>query len=243
MHAHEETSMKWAMLSDIHANWQAFSTCLAHAQAQGAERFAVLGDTVGYGADPVLVLDAVMALHAQGALVLQGNHDAMAVQPPTGDDSVGSMTSAWTHQQLRPEQRRFLSELPLVQRLPHMLLVHASAHQPQRWPYVDNERSAQQCLDAAMDAGAAVDTVAQVHVFVARGWPRWARWGNPAMAIPKRCTPCTTMCCARWFSSAWPMTTAQQRPAFGKRACPNTLPNGWRKVDEIAGTRHAGRWV
>ncbi len=158
--------MKWAMLSDIHANWQAFCACLAHAQAQGAERFAVLGDTVGYGGDPVPVLDAVMQLHAQGAVVLQGNHDAMAVQPQASCDSVGSMTAAWTHQQLRPEQRRFLSELPLVQRLPHMLLVHASAHQPQRWPYVDNERSAQQCLDAAMDAGAGADTAAQVHVFV-----------------------------------------------------------------------------
>jgi diadenosine tetraphosphatase ApaH/serine/threonine PP2A family protein phosphatase len=30
-----------------------------------------------------------------------------------------------------------------------MLLVHASAHQPKDWRYIDNERNAQQCLDAA----------------------------------------------------------------------------------------------
>jgi diadenosine tetraphosphatase ApaH/serine/threonine PP2A family protein phosphatase len=158
--------MKWALFSDIHANWQAFSTCLAHAQAQEAERFAVLGDTVGYGGDPGPVLDAVMQLHAQGAVVLQGNHDAMAVHPQASGDSVGSMTAAWTHQQLRTDQRQFLAQLPLVQQQSHMLLVHASAHRPERWSYVDNERSAQQCLNAALEAVVGSDTAPQVHVFV-----------------------------------------------------------------------------
>jgi len=30
-----------------------------------------------------------------------------------------------------------------------MLMVHASAHHPKEWRYVDNERAARQCLDAA----------------------------------------------------------------------------------------------
>ena len=42
--------MKLALLSDIHANIQALDACLAHARAQGAEQFALLGDFVGYGA-------------------------------------------------------------------------------------------------------------------------------------------------------------------------------------------------
>jgi len=40
--------MKLALLSDIHANLQAFDACLAHAQAVGAQRYALLGDLVGY---------------------------------------------------------------------------------------------------------------------------------------------------------------------------------------------------
>ena len=39
--------MKIALLSDIHANRQAFATCLQHARAHGAEQFALLGDLVG----------------------------------------------------------------------------------------------------------------------------------------------------------------------------------------------------
>ena len=153
--------MKWALLSDIHANIQALLACEAHARQQGAERLAVLGDLVGYGADPLPVVERVMQWHAQGACVLQGNHDAMAVTPPQAEGSLGAMTAAWTYQQLPPHCRRFLAQLPLTQRFGHMLLVHASAHQPADWRYVDNERSAQQCLDAACADGDSTS-----HVFV-----------------------------------------------------------------------------
>ena len=41
-----------AMFADIHANRQAFSACLDQARDQGIERIVLLGDYVGYGADP-----------------------------------------------------------------------------------------------------------------------------------------------------------------------------------------------
>ena len=145
--------MRLALLSDLHANRQALSACLAHAQAQGVDRFAFLGDLVGYGAAPGWVVDQVMALHAQGALVIQGNHDAMAVSPPQGDVSMGSSTADWTHQQLSTEQRAFLAALPLTESLEHLLLVHASADKPDTWRYVDSERTATVCLDAARARG------------------------------------------------------------------------------------------
>ena len=58
--------MKWALLSDIHANLQAMDACMAHAHAQGVQRFALLGDLVGYGANPGAVVDKAMALAEQG---------------------------------------------------------------------------------------------------------------------------------------------------------------------------------
>ena len=156
--------MRLALLSDLHANWQALCACLSHAQTQGVDRYAFLGDLVGYGADPGRVLDQVMALHAQGAQVLQGNHDAMAVSPPLGDASLGASTATWTQAQLSPAQRDFLAQLPMTAKLDHVLLVHASADKPEAWRYVDGERAARVCLDAAKADGLA--RVLAPHVLV-----------------------------------------------------------------------------
>ncbi len=141
--------MKWALLSDLHANAQALQACLDHARAQGAERFAILGDLVGYGAHPGEVVDQVMQLAAQGAVVIRGNHDDMAVSPQPTDHSLGASTALWTHQQLSASQRDFLAALPLQVQEQHTLFVHASAEHPERWRYVDRPELAQTCLDAA----------------------------------------------------------------------------------------------
>ena len=74
--------MKWALLSDIHANIQALSACEDHARRHGAERWAVLGDLVGYGADPVWVVDTVMALVQAGAVAVLTDPDQIARLTP-----------------------------------------------------------------------------------------------------------------------------------------------------------------
>jgi diadenosine tetraphosphatase ApaH/serine/threonine PP2A family protein phosphatase len=141
--------MKLALLSDIHANRQALETCLAHAQDQGAQQFALLGDLVGYGADPVAVVERVQSLVAGGALVIKGNHDEMAVSPPAATSNLGSSTAAWTHAQLSPSHRTFLDQLPLTLQHETLLLVHASVDGPELWRYVHDERAAGASLDAA----------------------------------------------------------------------------------------------
>ena len=119
--------MKCALLSDIHANAQALQACIAHARAQGAERFVILGDLVGYGANPGEVVDQIMALAAQGAVVIRGNHDDMAVHPQPSDLTLGASTALWTHQQLSAHQREFLAALPMQVQEHKTLFVHASA--------------------------------------------------------------------------------------------------------------------
>lgn len=141
--------MKLALLSDLHANLQALDACLAHARQSGATQYALLGDLVGYGGDPVPVLDRVRQLADGGATVLRGNHDDMALQPPPESDRLGEASARWTHDQLPPEHRAFLAALPLTARLPSCLLVHASADAPEKWRYVEDERSAGASLDAA----------------------------------------------------------------------------------------------
>jgi diadenosine tetraphosphatase ApaH/serine/threonine PP2A family protein phosphatase len=141
--------MKMAILSDIHANLQAFEACIADAEAQGATHFALLGDFVGYGANPVEVVERIQDLAQRGAYVIKGNHDVMAVHVPQNDASLGASTAAWTHATLGPAHLAFLDQLPLTLSFGSVLLVHASADNPEKWRYVVDERSADASLAAA----------------------------------------------------------------------------------------------
>ena len=141
--------MKIALLSDIHANIQALDACLGHARKQGALRFAVLGDLVGYGGDPGAVVQRVMAMAQDGALVIKGNHDEKAVAPPLAPKTMGDSTAAWTHLQLSAQEKTFLDTLPLTLRHESALLVHASVEAPELWRYVYDRQAAALSLDAA----------------------------------------------------------------------------------------------
>ena len=141
--------MRLALLSDVHANIQALEACVAHARAQQAQRFVFLGDMVGYGADPGAVVDRIIQLTEEGALAIQGNHDAMAVTPPVEVKTVGDSTATWTHRELLPDQRDWISRLPLTVQHESALFVHASANDPHLWRYVYDARAARDSLDGA----------------------------------------------------------------------------------------------
>jgi len=141
--------MRIALLSDLHANLRALDACLAHARTQGATQFAFLGDLVGYGAEPSAVVQRVMDLGEQGALVLRGNHDTFAVTPAAHASTLGESTALWTHDQLNATERSFLAGLPLTARLGRALLVHATADKPEAWRYAYDAQVAGLSLDAA----------------------------------------------------------------------------------------------
>lgn len=141
--------MKLALMSDIHANIQAFDACLTHARERDADQFALLGDLVGYGADPVAVVRQAQLLAGAGALLVKGNHDDMAISPPATVVTMGDSTAAWTHEQLDESQRAFLEDLPMTRQHRAIMLVHASLDGPELWHYVYDQRAAAASLDAA----------------------------------------------------------------------------------------------
>lgn len=139
--------MKLALFADIHSNLEAITACLAHAKALGAHRYAFLGDLVGYGADPVAVLDLIERHAADGAVVVLGNHDAAAIGRP--DDTLNANARAviaWTEDQLGAQHRAFLESLPLTVEDDNVLFVHASAAAPEQWIYVSGLREAEESL-------------------------------------------------------------------------------------------------
>jgi diadenosine tetraphosphatase ApaH/serine/threonine PP2A family protein phosphatase len=139
-----------ALFADIHSNFEAITACMDHAKALGAERFAFLGDLVGYGADPVAVLDLIQRYAADGAVVVLGNHDAAAIGRETDTLNPNAQTAiTWTQGQLGDSQRAFLATLPLTVRQADILFVHASAAVPEEWTYVSGAVEAERSMQAA----------------------------------------------------------------------------------------------
>lgn len=64
--------MKIAIISDIHANLEAFQTVLNDIRQSGIRHILTLGDNIGYGPDPVAVLSL---LKTNGIQTLMGNHE------------------------------------------------------------------------------------------------------------------------------------------------------------------------
>lgn len=141
--------MRTALLADIHSNLEALQACLAHARREGAGRFVFLGDLVGYGADPVACLEIIAGLAEQGAPAVRGNHDAACLGGILPDMSYTARDAIyWTRDQLGARERAFLAGLPLAVAEEDRLYVHASAEQPEAWPYITGTLDAARALAA-----------------------------------------------------------------------------------------------
>jgi len=137
-----------ALLSDIHGNRQAFESCLAAAAAARADRIVVLGDIVGYGADPEWCVATTMALAQDGAIVIRGNHDEAAAHGATAMTSTARFVIEWTRNRLAETARQFLGDLPLTVKDEDRLYVHAGANRPAEWHYVLDNDGAQRHFSA-----------------------------------------------------------------------------------------------
>lgn len=143
--------MRIAIFTDIHSNRQAFEACLAQARAQGAERFVLLGDYVGYGADPDWTVATVMGLVGQGAIAVRGNHDDAVSNPNERMNVEAQIAIEWTRGQLGTEQRQFLAGLPLKVASSDRLYVHAEASHPDAWGYVASVEDAAESFAAVRE--------------------------------------------------------------------------------------------
>jgi diadenosine tetraphosphatase ApaH/serine/threonine PP2A family protein phosphatase len=141
--------MLFALFADLHANLDALRACLNHAEAHGAERFAFLGDLVGYGAEPTAVIELVAEYAGRGAVVIRGNHDAAVSDGGRGLDDLAHEAVEWTRNALSSAQKEFLAKLPLIVREDDLCFVHSSAERPERWVYVQTNGAARESIEAA----------------------------------------------------------------------------------------------
>jgi diadenosine tetraphosphatase ApaH/serine/threonine PP2A family protein phosphatase len=134
--------MRLALMTDIHANREAFEAVLADAGQRDIDRIAILGDLVGYGPDPEWCVSRVRALVEDGAICIQGNHDAAVADPSVSLNTAARKALDWTRARLDATQKTFLAGLPLTATMGETLLVHASANDPSGWIYVNGANRA-----------------------------------------------------------------------------------------------------
>ena len=104
---------RYLILSDIHANIDALDAVLEATPGTEWDRVIVLGDLVGYGAEPNEVVDRVRALDPLA--IIRGNHDkaACGIDDGSNFNHVARVAAEWTALALTPTNREYLRALPM----------------------------------------------------------------------------------------------------------------------------------
>ena len=101
--------MRYLILSDIHANWEALQAVLAHA-GDDYERILCCGDVVGYGADPDPVTEWVRKHVAE---IVRGNHDkaCAGLEDLEWFNPIARTSALWTQSIMKEENIEYLRGL------------------------------------------------------------------------------------------------------------------------------------
>jgi predicted phosphodiesterase len=102
--------VRYLIVSDLHANWEALDAVARHARGQ-YDRSLCCGDLVGYGADPNPVVEWV---RDNCALIVRGNHDraCTGLEDLEWFNPVARAAAVWTLENLSPENVSYVRDLP-----------------------------------------------------------------------------------------------------------------------------------
>jgi predicted phosphodiesterase len=117
--------LRYAIISDIHANLEATETVLKKIDQVGVDRIVCLGDVVGYNASPNECVDL---MRKRQIPTICGNHDAVAcgLEEPWGFNPVALQAAMWTREKLRDDNLEWLRGLPDAQKFDGFMAVHGS---------------------------------------------------------------------------------------------------------------------
>ena len=119
--------MLYGIISDIHANLEAFETVLRY--LKGAQQIICLGDIIGYGPNPNECLDLVKKHHI---LTVAGNHERSIVdhQLQRWFNKNAKVAIGWAEAQLSVENHSLIERLPLTLEQDGFHCVHGSLRNP-----------------------------------------------------------------------------------------------------------------
>src|SRR5260370_18398922 len=129
--------MRFAILSDIHANLEALEAVLADARARRCSHSLCLGDVVGYNSNPG---ECVKGIRELDWGVVKGNQDEEATLSASSErfNELAEHAIQWTRDNLTDQDKEWLRSLPLQKRIHDFTIVHATLDTPGQWGYVFN---------------------------------------------------------------------------------------------------------
>ncbi len=104
--------MKYLILSDIHSNLEALTAVLRRIRRKHFDRVVVLGDLVGYGADPNPIVDRVRGLKRFGHHPGKPRQGLQRTRARRDVQQSGAGVGALDPKKLLPRHRRWLASLP-----------------------------------------------------------------------------------------------------------------------------------
>jgi len=128
--------VKYVIISDIHANLEAFESARKKIAEISPDKILCLGDIVGYGASPNECVEAAREICDA---TVAGNHDFGAIGRTdiTYFNMYAREAILWTARTLKEEASDFLSDRPLTEVVDgNMRIVHATPRDPERWNYI-----------------------------------------------------------------------------------------------------------
>ena len=126
---------KYAILGDVHSNWEALTAVLEHAASQAVDGYLCVGDIVGYNSNPSECLDKLREI---GCKTVRGNHDHYCSSDASLGDfhPLAASVVDWTRHQLTKDQVEYLRSLPYSMVVDGFTLVHGTLDMPEKWGYV-----------------------------------------------------------------------------------------------------------
>lgn len=128
--------MRYAVVSDLHGNLQAWRAVLRDIASAGADRILCLGDVVGYGPNPAEVLESV---YAEAHRIVLGNHDAALcgrMDASRFHDEARQILE-WTRSRVSADAVKLAATWPLQLQGRGFRCVHATFHAPAQFGYVE----------------------------------------------------------------------------------------------------------
>ncbi|YAF98540.1 MAG: metallophosphoesterase [Nodularia sp. CChRGM 3473] len=126
--------MKIAVMSCIHGNYEALDAVLLDIDQQKAEKIFCLGDLVGYGPRPNAVVTQIRSLDIPTCVgcwdedIVEGLNACDCSYPSLLAEKRGKIAHEWTNNEIHPENREFIAQLPHSFREENLAFVHGSPH-------------------------------------------------------------------------------------------------------------------